>query len=51
MNRELGNKAKSPVKQTSGKQQEPKFDKPIGSSHKDEADLRDVVKEASRKSK
>jgi hypothetical protein len=32
-------------------QQNPSFEKPLGSSHKDEADLREVAKEARRKSK
>jgi hypothetical protein len=39
------------VKNTSGKQAEPKFDKPLGSSHNDEADLRDVARKAAEKSK
>jgi hypothetical protein len=33
------------------KQRHPKFDKPLGSSHRDELDLRDVAKEAGKKSK
>jgi hypothetical protein len=32
-------------------QQNASFEKPLGSSHKDEVDLRDVAKEAGRKSK
>jgi hypothetical protein len=51
MDREQPNTAKGPVKNTGGKQQEPEFSKPLGSSHKDEADLREVAKEASIKSK
>lgn len=34
-----------------GKQPEPNFDKPLGSSHNDEADLRDAAREAAKKSK
>jgi hypothetical protein len=34
-----------------GKRLEPNFDKPLGSSHNDEADLRDVAQEAAKKSK
>jgi hypothetical protein len=34
-----------------GKPPEPNFDKPLGSSHNDEADLRDVAREAAKKSK
>jgi hypothetical protein len=33
------------------KQPEPNFDKPLGSSHNDQADLRDVAQEAANKSK
>ena len=32
------------------KQLVPNFDKPLGSSHNDEADLRDVTEEAAKKS-
>jgi hypothetical protein len=32
-------------------QAEPKFDKPLGSSHDDEIDLRDVAREAAKKSR
>jgi hypothetical protein len=32
------------------KQPVPNFDKPLGSSHNDEADLRDVTEEAAKKS-
>jgi hypothetical protein len=38
------------TKDTANKQAEPKFDKPLGSSHNDEADLRDVAQEAAKKS-
>jgi uncharacterized protein YjbJ (UPF0337 family) len=47
-------KAKGTVKDTAGKaagdQTKVKFDKPLGSSHNDEADLRDVAREAAKKS-
>jgi hypothetical protein len=43
-------KAKDAVKDTANKQPEPKFDKPLGSLHDDEADLRDVAQEAAKKS-
>jgi hypothetical protein len=39
------------AKDTRGKQPEPDFDKPLGSSHNDEADLRDVAQQAAKKSK
>jgi hypothetical protein len=39
------------AKDIRGKQPEPNFDKPLGSSHNDEADLRDVAQEAAKKSK
>jgi hypothetical protein len=42
---------KGPVQTTDRTQQNPSFEKPLGSSHKDEADLREVAKEARRKSK
>jgi hypothetical protein len=45
------NKGRSPVRNTNRNQQNPSFEKSLGSSHKDEADLRDVVKEARHKSK
>ena len=45
------NKGKSPLQNTNRRQRNPSFDKPLGSSHKDEADLRDVAKEARHKSK
>ena len=44
-------KAKSTDKDIRGKQPGPNFDKPLGSSHNDEADLRDVAQEAAKKSK
>jgi hypothetical protein len=43
-------RAKGATKDTINKQVEPKFDKPLGSSHNDEADLRDVAQEAAKKS-
>jgi hypothetical protein len=42
---------KGVVKNTSGKQAEPKFDKPLGSSHNDEVDLRDVARNAGEMSR
>ena len=44
-------KAKGTAKDIRGKQPEPDFDKPLGSSHNDEADLRDVAQQAAKKSK
>jgi hypothetical protein len=44
-------KRKGPVQNTNRTQQNPSFEKPAGSSHKDKADLREVAKEARRKSK
>ncbi len=38
------------VKDVRGKQPEPNFEKPLGSSRNDEADLRDVAQEAAKKS-
>jgi hypothetical protein len=46
----VADKAKG-AKDIRGKQPEPNFDKPLGSSHNDEADLRDVAQEAAKKSK
>jgi uncharacterized protein YjbJ (UPF0337 family) len=47
-------KAKGAIKDTAGKtagdQTEVKFDKPLGSSHNDEADMRDVARKAAKKS-
>jgi uncharacterized protein YjbJ (UPF0337 family) len=47
-------KAKGAVEDTAGKaagdQPEVNFDKPLGSSHNDEADLRDVARKAAKKS-
>jgi uncharacterized protein YjbJ (UPF0337 family) len=47
-------KAKGAIKDTAGKaagdQTEINFDKPLGSSHNDEADLRDVARKAAKKS-
>jgi hypothetical protein len=47
----VADKAKGIGKDIRGKQPEPNFDKPLGSSHNDEADLRDVAQEAAKKSK
>jgi hypothetical protein len=44
-------KGKGAVKDTVRKQAELKFDKPLGSSHNDEADLRDVARKAAKKSR
>jgi hypothetical protein len=50
----IPDKAKAAIKDTAGKaagdETEPKFDKPLGSSHNDEADLRDVAQKAAEKS-
>ena len=47
-------KAKGAITDSAGKaagdETEVKFDKPLGSSHNDEADLRDVAREAAKKS-
>jgi uncharacterized protein YjbJ (UPF0337 family) len=47
-------KAKGAIKDTAGKtvgdQTEAKFDKPLGSSHNDEADMKDVARKAAKKS-
>jgi uncharacterized protein YjbJ (UPF0337 family) len=47
-------KAKGAIKDTAGKaagdQPEVNFDKPLGSSHNDEADLRDMARKAAKKS-
>jgi uncharacterized protein YjbJ (UPF0337 family) len=47
-------KAKGAIKDSAGKtagdQTEVKFDKPLGSSHNDEADMRDVARKAAKKS-
>jgi hypothetical protein len=51
MERKQANNAKGPMNDANRKQQKPNFDKPLGSSHKDEADLREVAKEARKKSK
>jgi hypothetical protein len=47
----IADKAKGTDKAIHGKQSEPNFDKPLGSSHNDEADLRDVARQAAKKSK
>ena len=46
----VADKAKGTAKDIRGKQPEPTFDKPLGSSHNDEADLRDVAQEAAKRS-
>ena len=46
----LDDKGKGVIKGTARKQAELKFDKPLGSSHNDEADLRDVARRAAKKS-
>ena len=47
-------KAKGAIKDTAGKaagdETELEFDKPLGSSHNDQADLRDVARKAAKKS-
>jgi uncharacterized protein YjbJ (UPF0337 family) len=47
-------KANGPIKDTAGKlagdETEVNFDKPLGSSHNDQADLRDVARKAAKKS-
>ena len=47
----VANKGKGPEQNANRTQQSPSFEKPLGSSHKDEADLRDVAKQARHKSK
>jgi hypothetical protein len=47
----VADKAKGTDKDIRGKQPKPNFDKPLGSSRNDEADLRDVAQEAAKKSK
>jgi hypothetical protein len=44
-------KSKNLVKHPARKQAELKFDKPLGSSHGDKADLRDVARKAAKKSR
>jgi uncharacterized protein YjbJ (UPF0337 family) len=48
-------KAKGAIKDTTGKAAgdgtEVKFDKPLGSSHNDQSDLRDMAREAAKKSR
>jgi uncharacterized protein YjbJ (UPF0337 family) len=47
-------KAEGAIKDTAGKaagnETEVNFDKPLGSSHNDQADLRDVARKAAKKS-
>jgi hypothetical protein len=48
----VADKAKrAAIKDSDLKQPVPNFDKPLGSSYNDEADLRDVAQEAAKKSK
>jgi hypothetical protein len=47
--KDAADKAAGTSKDTN-KPAEPKFDKPLGSSRNDEADLRDVAQEAAKKS-
>jgi len=44
-------KSKGALKEGANKQVRPEFDRPLGSSHDDEVDLRDVAREAAKKSK
>jgi hypothetical protein len=44
-------KVKDAIKEGPNKQVGPEFDKPLGSSHNDKLDLRDVAREAAKKSK
>jgi hypothetical protein len=46
----VADKAEGTDKDIRGKQPKPNFDKPLGSSHNDEADLRDVAQRAAKKS-
>jgi hypothetical protein len=43
-------KAKGANKDTGERAQKGKFDKPLGSSHNDEVDMRDVAREAAKNS-
>ena len=47
----VADKAVSTDKDIRGQQPKPDFDRPLGSSHSDEADLRDVAQQAAKKSK
>jgi hypothetical protein len=44
-------KSKGALKEGANKQVRPEFDRPLGSSHDDKIDLRDVAQEAAKKSK
>jgi hypothetical protein len=44
-------KVKGAIKDGANKRAGPEFDRPLGSSHNDNVDLRDVAREAARKSK
>jgi|HubBroStandDraft_1064217.scaffolds.fasta_scaffold667395_2 hypothetical protein len=52
--KDASGKAKGAIKDAAGKaagdQTEVNFDKPLGSSHNDEVDLRDVARKAAKKS-
>ena len=43
-------KTKGAIKDAGNQAQKGKFDKPLGSSHNDEVDMRDVAREAAKKS-
>jgi hypothetical protein len=49
--KETAANAKGTDKDIRGKQPKPDFDKPLGSSHNDKADLREAAQEAAKKSK
>jgi hypothetical protein len=54
MNRENvkeSRETRSSIRDTASKQKELKFDKPLGSSHDDKVDLRDVARKAAKKSR
>jgi hypothetical protein len=46
-----GGAIKDGVNRQADKQTGPEFDRPLGSSHNDKVDLRDVAREAAKKSK
>jgi hypothetical protein len=48
---DAADKVEGTDKDIRGKEPVPNFDKPLGSSHNDEADLRDVAQRAAKKSK
>jgi hypothetical protein len=47
----VADKAGGAIKVGGNKQAGPEFDRPLGSSHNDKVDLRDVAREAAKKSK